>query len=173
MRAFIIQPAAAISISGFHWADTLLIQTLPTNHEVLTGSAGLRGERGQVKSGNQSDAMDATQIAQAPRLDGTFMTNVQYRLDRSGEVGSRRVPGKPIAVSGPPGPPTEHVGEVVLRIETVGTFCKCHAGHCTQSASRIAVKPTGAPRFTRYEVLGFGVANGAPALSVDVPQPCG
>ena len=24
----------------------------------------------------------------------------------------------------------------------------------------IAVKPTGAPRFTRYEVLGFGVANG-------------
>jgi hypothetical protein len=31
----------------------------------------------------------------------------------------------------------------------------------------IAVKPTGAPRFTRYEVLGFGVANGAPALRID------
>jgi hypothetical protein len=31
----------------------------------------------------------------------------------------------------------------------------------------IAVKPTGAPRYTRYEVLGFGVANGAPALRVD------
>jgi hypothetical protein len=27
----------------------------------------------------------------------------------------------------------------------------------------IAVKPAGAPRFTRYEVLGFGVTNGAPA----------
>src|SRR6266446_9620128 len=31
----------------------------------------------------------------------------------------------------------------------------------------IAVKPTGAERYTRYEVLGFGVANGAPALRVD------
>ena len=31
----------------------------------------------------------------------------------------------------------------------------------------IAVKPTDAPRFTRYEVLGFGVANGAPALRTD------
>src|SRR5215469_16099377 len=31
----------------------------------------------------------------------------------------------------------------------------------------IAVKPTGADRFTRYEVLGFGVADGAPAVRVD------
>jgi hypothetical protein len=31
----------------------------------------------------------------------------------------------------------------------------------------IAVKPTGAPRYTRYEVVGFGVANGAPAVRVD------
>jgi hypothetical protein len=31
----------------------------------------------------------------------------------------------------------------------------------------IAVKPTGAPRFTRYEVVGFGVANGAPAVRID------
>jgi Protein of unknown function (DUF3750) len=31
----------------------------------------------------------------------------------------------------------------------------------------IAVKPTGAERFTRYEVLGFGVANGAPAVRID------
>lgn len=31
----------------------------------------------------------------------------------------------------------------------------------------IAVKPTGASRFTRYEVVGFGVANGAPAVRVD------
>jgi Protein of unknown function (DUF3750) len=31
----------------------------------------------------------------------------------------------------------------------------------------IAVKPTGAERFSRYEVLGFGVANGAPAVRVD------
>ncbi|MGC2412790.1 MAG: DUF3750 domain-containing protein [Stellaceae bacterium] len=31
----------------------------------------------------------------------------------------------------------------------------------------IAVKPSGAPRFTRYEVLGFGVANGAPAVRID------
>lgn len=31
----------------------------------------------------------------------------------------------------------------------------------------IVVKPTGAPRYTRYEVLGFGVAEGAPAVRVD------
>jgi hypothetical protein len=31
----------------------------------------------------------------------------------------------------------------------------------------IAVKPSGAARFTRYEVVGFGVANGAPAVRVD------
>ena len=31
----------------------------------------------------------------------------------------------------------------------------------------IAVKPTGVPRYTRYEVVGFGVANGAPAVRVD------
>jgi hypothetical protein len=31
----------------------------------------------------------------------------------------------------------------------------------------IAVKPTGASRFTRYEVVGFGVANCAPAVCVD------
>ena len=31
----------------------------------------------------------------------------------------------------------------------------------------IAVKPTGAPRYTRYEVLGFGVANGVPAVRID------
>jgi hypothetical protein len=31
----------------------------------------------------------------------------------------------------------------------------------------IVVKPTGASRFTRYEVVGFGVANGAPAVRVD------
>ena len=31
----------------------------------------------------------------------------------------------------------------------------------------IAVKPSGAPRYTRYEVLGFGVANGAPAVRID------
>jgi hypothetical protein len=33
--------------------------------------------------------------------------------------------------------------------------------------SWIAVKPTGASRFTRYEVVGFGVANCAPAVRVD------
>ena len=33
--------------------------------------------------------------------------------------------------------------------------------------TRIAVKPTGAPRFTHYEVFGFGVANGAPAVLID------
>src|SRR5580704_10774253 len=31
----------------------------------------------------------------------------------------------------------------------------------------IAVKPSGADRFSRYEVLGFGVSNGAPAVRVD------
>jgi hypothetical protein len=31
----------------------------------------------------------------------------------------------------------------------------------------ITVKPTGAPRYTRYEVLGFGVANGASAVRID------
>jgi hypothetical protein len=31
----------------------------------------------------------------------------------------------------------------------------------------IAVKPTKAPRFTRYEVVGFGVANGAPSVRID------
>jgi hypothetical protein len=31
----------------------------------------------------------------------------------------------------------------------------------------IAVKPSGAPRFTRYEVVGFGVGNGAPAVRID------
>jgi Protein of unknown function (DUF3750) len=35
----------------------------------------------------------------------------------------------------------------------------------------IAVKPTGAPRFTRYEVMGFGVAGGAPAIRVDRTGP--
>ena len=35
----------------------------------------------------------------------------------------------------------------------------------------IAVKPTGAQRYTRYEVLGFGVANGAPAVRVDRTGP--
>ena len=31
----------------------------------------------------------------------------------------------------------------------------------------IAVKPAGADRYTRYEVLGFGIANGAPAVRVN------
>jgi hypothetical protein len=35
----------------------------------------------------------------------------------------------------------------------------------------IVVKPTGAPRYTRYEVLGFGVAGGAPAVRVDRTGP--
>ena len=35
----------------------------------------------------------------------------------------------------------------------------------------ITVKPTGAERYTRYEVLGFGVANGAPAVRVDRTGP--
>ena len=33
--------------------------------------------------------------------------------------------------------------------------------------SWIAVKPTGAQRYTQYEVVGFGVANGAPAVRID------
>ena len=33
--------------------------------------------------------------------------------------------------------------------------------------SWIAVKPTAAARYTRYEVVGFGVANGAPAVRID------
>ena len=35
----------------------------------------------------------------------------------------------------------------------------------------IAVKPANAPRFTRYEVIGFGVAGGAPAVRVDRSGP--
>jgi hypothetical protein len=35
----------------------------------------------------------------------------------------------------------------------------------------IAVKPAGAPRFTRYEVIGFGVSEGAPAVRVDRTGP--
>lgn len=31
----------------------------------------------------------------------------------------------------------------------------------------IAIKPAGAERYTRYEVVGFGVANGAPAVRID------
>jgi hypothetical protein len=31
----------------------------------------------------------------------------------------------------------------------------------------IATKPTGAKRYTRYDVLDFGVANGAPAVRID------
>jgi hypothetical protein len=31
----------------------------------------------------------------------------------------------------------------------------------------ISVKPTAAPRFTRYEVVGFGVAEGVPAVRID------
>lgn len=31
----------------------------------------------------------------------------------------------------------------------------------------ISVKAVGAPRYTRYEVVGFGVANGAPAVRID------
>jgi hypothetical protein len=31
----------------------------------------------------------------------------------------------------------------------------------------IAIKPGGAARYTRYEVVGFGVANGAPSVRVD------
>jgi hypothetical protein len=35
----------------------------------------------------------------------------------------------------------------------------------------IAVKPSDAPRYTRYEVIGFGVASGAPAVRVDRTGP--
>jgi len=35
----------------------------------------------------------------------------------------------------------------------------------------IAVKPSGAERFTRYEVIGFGVASGAPAMRIDRTGP--
>jgi len=35
----------------------------------------------------------------------------------------------------------------------------------------IAVKPTGAAQYSRYEVLGFGVANGAPAVRIDRTGP--
>jgi hypothetical protein len=34
-----------------------------------------------------------------------------------------------------------------------------------------ALKPTGAPKFSRYEVIGFGVADGAPAVRVDRTGP--
>lgn len=35
----------------------------------------------------------------------------------------------------------------------------------------IVVKPAGAPRYRRYEVMGFGVADGAPAVRVDRTGP--
>jgi len=35
----------------------------------------------------------------------------------------------------------------------------------------IAVKPSDAPRYTRYEVIGFGVSEGAPAVRVDRAGP--
>jgi hypothetical protein len=35
----------------------------------------------------------------------------------------------------------------------------------------IVVKPTDAPKFTRYEVLGFGVSEGNPAIRVDRTGP--
>ena len=35
----------------------------------------------------------------------------------------------------------------------------------------IVVKPSGAPRYTRYEVVGFGVADGAPAVRIDRTGP--
>jgi Protein of unknown function (DUF3750) len=35
----------------------------------------------------------------------------------------------------------------------------------------IVVKPEGAPRYSRYEVVGFGVAGGAPAIRVDRTGP--
>jgi Protein of unknown function (DUF3750) len=35
----------------------------------------------------------------------------------------------------------------------------------------IVVKPTAAPHYSRYEVLGFGVANGAPAVRIDRTGP--
>jgi hypothetical protein len=35
----------------------------------------------------------------------------------------------------------------------------------------IVVKPSGAPSYMRYEVMGFGVANGAPAVRIDRTGP--
>jgi len=35
----------------------------------------------------------------------------------------------------------------------------------------IVVKPSAAPRYTRYEVIGFGVASGAPAIRIDRTGP--
>jgi hypothetical protein len=35
----------------------------------------------------------------------------------------------------------------------------------------IVVKPAGAPRYTRFDVVGFGVANGAPAVRIDRSGP--
>lgn len=35
----------------------------------------------------------------------------------------------------------------------------------------VAVKPADAPRFTRYEVIGFGVSRGVPAVTVDRTGP--
>jgi hypothetical protein len=35
----------------------------------------------------------------------------------------------------------------------------------------IVVKPSGADRYTRYEVMGFGVGNGAPAIRIDRTGP--
>ncbi|HEV2300194.1 MAG TPA: DUF3750 domain-containing protein [Stellaceae bacterium] len=37
--------------------------------------------------------------------------------------------------------------------------------------SWIAVKPSGAPSYTRYEVIGFGVKRGAPAVRIDRTGP--
>jgi hypothetical protein len=37
--------------------------------------------------------------------------------------------------------------------------------------SWVVVKPSAAQRYTRYEVLGFGVANGAPAVRMIAPAP--
>ena len=37
--------------------------------------------------------------------------------------------------------------------------------------TRVALKPTGAPAYTRYEVLGWGVAGGAPAIRVNRSGP--
>jgi len=33
----------------------------------------------------------------------------------------------------------------------------------------VALKPAGAPAYTRYEVMGWGVGNGAPAIRVNQP----
>jgi hypothetical protein len=37
--------------------------------------------------------------------------------------------------------------------------------------SWISVKPSGAPTYTRYEVMGWGVGNGAPAVRVNRSGP--